>query len=211
MRASLLVLVLLAPDLAAADDDGPTVSLGARIGGFRQQDDAPYGGHLAYVADRLDAVDPELSGGGQWGTHVAVHPSPYLELQLRQRLWAVEVDARFRHADPLDYRYRRTVIPLTFTPRLKLDGDYVGLRIGGGYGVYVLHTTTSGWIGARDVTRLAPGGMVEAAFAVHLGRYATLEIAYTRDWVELPETDAQLDDGGDGGGHGLTLALQLNL
>lgn len=210
MRATFLILGLLLPSLAAADD-APVVSLGARFGGFLQSHDAAYGGHLAHVADRLDAADPELSLAAQWGTHLAVHASPYLELQLRQRLWSLEVDAHFARADPLDYRYRRTVVPLTFTPRLKLDGEHVGLRLGGGYGVYVVHTTTAGWIGGREVTRLAPGGLVEAALAVHLGRHATLEFSYSHDWVTLPETDPLLKDAGDGGGHGLTVALQLNL
>jgi hypothetical protein len=206
MRDSLLIVALLLPNLAAAGD-APVVSLGARFGGFLQSHDAAYGGHLAHVADRLDAADPELSRATHWGTHLAVHAGP----QFRQRLWSVDVDARFARADPLDYRYRRTVIPLTFTPRLKLDGEHVGLRLGGGYGVYVVHTTTAGWLGARDVTRLAPGGLVEAALAVHLGRHATLELSYSHDWVELPETDPLLRDAGDGSGHGLTLALQLNL
>lgn len=213
MRATLLLLAVLLPQYAAADDDedGPFISLGVRAGGFWQAQDAPYGGHLAHIAGRLAAIDPELSLPVQWGTHVAVHPTRYVELQLRQRFWSAEVDAQFRRADPLDYRYCRTVIPLTFTPRLTYDNDQVGLRVGGGYGVYVVHTSTDGWLGDRSVTELAPGGLVEAALAVHLGRHATLELAYSYDWFELPETDPQLEDGGDGGGHGLTLAVTLNL
>lgn len=181
------------------------LSLGAGAGIFVYGDQNAYEGRATrYLANlggqtgssrRADwAVIPVLTQGWRF--------SPYLGLELKERVWQTAVKGTFDASPELNYRLARTVVPLTLA--LALTGTNsesdAGVSITAGPGLYVIATDERGWFGSGSGTTARPGAHLTGGFFIRFFEqwYARADIGW--DWFNLPKQNAFMDDGGPGGG-----------
>ncbi len=209
MRRFILLIGLLACPAVAGADLGLT--LGASLNTFEPEAQSAYGAKLRTITENLEGDLHPAQTAPNFAAYVGFRPMKTLEVQARYRQWTDGVVANFGPARALNFSYRRDVRSVAALGRLLLGDGLVRLHVGGGPVVYVVDTTTTGWLGEQVVTHRAVGAMMDVAIAVRIPDTGEIEFGLTSEQFSLPHSDLFVDDGGQAGGYQAYAGLSLYL
>ena len=207
----LSIIFLCAASVSTARAELIGFNVGASMNAFKPESGRAYGGRLSEISANLDGAVRPWDHDPNFGVHVGLRLNKGLELQLRHRQWSHGMEADFGPASALDFTYRRRIMPTHALVRLLLDGEYMGLRIGGGPGIYQVETRSTGRLGERSTTHTVYGAVVDIALAVRIPGTGAIEFGATFDDFSLPHSDPLIGDAGAAGGRQAYVALTVNL
>ena len=178
--------------------------------GLRTVNRGAYGGEAAHLLDRMGAETEGGDGASSWiGLAQTLVVNDWLAVSLRQRLWTWAVGGRFRMASDLDYEFRRWIVPINLVPQLVHRAGPFRMALGGGPGIYVLHTSQRGHLGEGSQLARHTGFFACAEIWGDLPGRISMGLQVAWDRFAVPPVNPVLHDGGDAGGLSVAMGLRL--